>query len=78
MSDPSAKGELTCRINFAYHHSPNRPTPGGPQLPHWTPYGEGKASQLLAPGNVTQITDTFRPQMGLFNEPDVAKVLGYY
>ena len=69
---------LTARINFAYHHSPNRPNSEGQQLPHWLPYSEGKASQLLAPGNVTQITDTFRPQMSLFTEPDMAKDMGLY
>lgn len=81
MSFCSARApvQLTTRINFAYCRDPNTlASSEAPQLPHWAPYSEGKASQLLAPGNVTQITDDFRPQMSLFDEPDVAKVMGFY
>lgn len=40
--------------------------------PYWPPYAQDKASMLLKPGNVTRISDTFRPQMSVFDEEDVA------
>lgn len=32
---------------------------------------------LLKPGNVTRISDTFRPQMAVFDDPDVAAAANF-
>lgn len=47
------------------------------QQPQWPPYAADKASMLLKPGNVTRISDTFRPQMAVFDEDDVARASNF-
>lgn len=74
-------GSADGRINFAYRHDPNTPaniSAGAngiaqtAQQPYWPPYAADKASMLLKPGDVRRINDTFRPQMSVFDEADVA------